>query len=120
MIQHCGANGYHVLDRLARPFGKGPRFVHMLGRYKPWSFEVVPSARHNPTDHLNMVCFELSPFFEAAQPFARELGWPGWLRRRTLPSRILNLAFGGNVALRGLPLAMVSWAAASLGRRSEL
>jgi hypothetical protein len=119
MIQHCGANGYHVLDRLARPSGNGPSFVHMLGRYKPWSFEDIPSVRRNPTDYLNMVCFELSPFFEAAQPFARELGRPGWLYRRTLPARILNLIFGGNVALRGLPLAMVSWAAASLGRRPE-
>jgi hypothetical protein len=120
MIQHCGANGYHVLDRLARPSGKGPAFVHMLGRYKPWSFDDIPSARHNPNEYLNMVCYELSPFFEAAQVFARELDRPEWLRRRTLPARILNLLFGGNVALRGLPLAMVSWAAASLGRRPEL
>lgn len=120
MIQHCGANGYHVLDRLVRPSGKGPVLVHMLGRYKPWSFEDIPSMRHRPADYLNLVCFELSPYFEAAKPFARELDWPAWLHRRTLPARILNLAFGGNVALRGLPLALASWAAASLGRRPEV
>ncbi len=120
MIQHCGANGYHVLDRLARPVGIGPVFVHMLGRYKPWSFEDVPFVTHNLTDYLNMVCYELSPFFEAAQPFASNLHWPAWLRRRTLPARILNLVFGGNVALRGLPLAIGSWAAAWMGRRPKL
>src|SRR5258708_1919819 len=80
----------------------------MLGRYKPWSFEDVPFVTHNLTDYLNMVCYELSPFFEAAQPFASNLHWPAWLRRRTLPARILNLVFGGNVALRGLPLAIGS------------
>jgi hypothetical protein len=121
MIQHCGANGYHVLDRLSRSAGTGPVFVHMLGRYKPWSFEDVPLITQSPTDYLNMVCYELSPFFEAAQPFASNLDWPGWLRRRTLPARILNLIFGGNVALRGLPLAMGSWAAAAwTGRRPKL
>jgi len=120
MIQHCGANGYHVIDRLARPFGSGPVFVHMLGRYKPWSFGKIPSARGNPTDYLHMVCFELSPFFEAAQPFSSDLGSPEWLRRRTLPAKLLNLFFGGNVALRGLPLAIISWAAALIGRRTRL
>lgn len=114
MIQHCGANGYHVLDRLNRPFGKRPSFVHMLGRYKPWSFECIPSIRKRPVDYLNMVCFELSPFFEAARPFALELGSPRWLTRRTLPAKILNAVFGGNVALRGMPLALIAWAAASI------
>lgn len=120
MIQHCGANGYHVLDRLCRPLGTGPVFVHMLGRYKPWSFENVPFVTHDPADYLNLVCYELSPFFEAAQPFASSLNWPEWLRRRTLPARILNLVFGGNIALRGLPLAIGSWAAAWMGRRPKL
>ena len=120
MIQHSGANGYHVIDRLSRPLGRGPVFIHMLGRYKPWSFEQIPSARRQVTDYLHMVCFELSPYFEVAQPYADKLGFPEWLRRRTLPARFLNLIFGGNVALRGLPLALVSWAAALSGRRPAL
>jgi hypothetical protein len=117
MIQHSGANGYHVLDRLSK---QRPVFVHMLGRYKPWSFDKVPSFRKNSNDYLNMVCYELSPYFEAAKPFAGDLGWPEWLRRRTLPAKLLNLLFGGNVALRGLPLALPAWFAASVGRRPKL
>lgn len=120
MIQHCGANGYHVLERLSRPFGNRPVFVHMLGRYKPWSFEKVPPARRSVADYFHMVCFELSPFFEAAQPFSAYLDRPGWLRMRTLPARILNSLFAGNVALRGLPLAFVAWVAALMGRRPKL
>jgi hypothetical protein len=120
MIQHCGANGYHVIDRLSRPLGSGPVFVHMLGRYKPWSFDEIPSPRYSPNDYLHMVCYELSPFFEAAQSYAILLGSPKWLRRRTLLAKFFNLTFGGNVALRGLPLALLSWAAASLGRRPKL
>jgi hypothetical protein len=120
MIQHSGANGYHVIDRLIRPFGNGPVFVHMLGRYKPWSFGTIPSARRNLTDYLHMVCFELSPYFETAQPYAAQLGSPCWLRRRTLPAKFFNLMFGGNVALRGMPLAIASWIAALSGRRPKL
>jgi hypothetical protein len=120
MIQHSGANGYHVIDRLLSLRGNGPAFVHMLGRYKPWSFETIPSIRRNSTDYLHMVCFELSPFFEAAQPYSNELGSPEWLRRRTRLARVLNFIFGGNIALRGLPLALASWIAAAAGRRPEL
>jgi hypothetical protein len=120
MIQHAGANGYHVIERVSRPFGNGPVFTHMLGRYKPWSFENIPSVRRNATDYWHMVCFELSPFFEAAQPFYNYLDRPVWLRMRTLPARILNWLFAGNVALRGLPLALVAWVAALIGRRPKL
>jgi hypothetical protein len=120
MILHAGANGYSVFDRISRPSGKGFFFVHMLGRYKPWSFDKVPSLRGNTTDYLHLVFFELSPFFQAAQPFSTHLGNPAWLKMRTLPARILNLLFAGNVALRGLPLALAAWIFESLGRQRRL
>jgi hypothetical protein len=120
MIQHSGANGYHVIDRLLSLCGNVPAFVHMLGRYKPWTFEEVPSIRRNSTDYLHMICFELSPFFEAAQHYSTELGYPEWLRRRTTPAKILNFIFCGNIALRGFPLALASWIAGVGGRRPEL
>jgi hypothetical protein len=120
MIQHSGANGYHVIDRLLRPLDNGPVFVHMLGRFKPWSCGEGLSPLHNPTEYMHLVCFELSPFFEAAQGYADFLGSPNWLRMRTLPARFFNSIFFGNVALRGLPLALLSWAAAIFGRRPKL
>jgi hypothetical protein len=111
MLQHCGANGYHVMDRIKAIKGAQPAFVHMLGRYKPWSFATVPDLRQARAEYFNLVCFELSPFHAAAAPYAGELGNPAWLRRRTWPARILNVLAGGNVALRGMPLALAAWGA---------
>ncbi|MBJ6120762.1 hypothetical protein JAO74_03035 [Sphingomonas sp. BT553] len=110
MVQHCGANGYHAIDRLRMIFRR-PAFIHMLGRYKPWSFVVPPDARRSKADYLHFLCFELSPFHAAAQPYAAALGHPVWLQRRSRVARVLNAAAFGNVALRGLPLALVAWAA---------
>ncbi|WP_156460618.1 hypothetical protein [Sphingomonas sp. Leaf339] len=110
MVQHCGANGYHVIDRLRMIFRR-PAFVHMLGRYKPWSFDVPPDPLRSKADYLHFVCFELSPFHAAAQPYAAALGNPTWLQRRSRLARVLNAMALGNVALRGLPLALAAWAA---------
>lgn len=65
MVQHCGANGYHVIDRLRMNFRR-LTFVHMLGRYKPWSFVVPPDFRRSRVDYLHFLYFELSPFHAAA------------------------------------------------------
>jgi len=111
MLQHCGANGYHVVDRLKVLRGARPAFVHMLGRYKPWSFDKVPDFRRARADYFNLVCFELSPFHQAAARYATHLGRPGWLERRTRLARLLHRLGGGNVALRGMPLALLAWGA---------
>ncbi|GGB35377.1 hypothetical protein GCM10011380_25980 [Sphingomonas metalli] len=111
MVQHCGANGFHVIDRLRTMFAPPPAFVHMLGRYKPWLFTKVPERSQQRVDYFNMVCFELSPFHAAAQPYARALGDPPWLARRTALARFLHAASLGNVPLRGLPLALAAWIA---------
>lgn len=109
MVIHCGANGYHVIDRLGHLFGSRAAFVHMLGSYKPWSFGDMPDRKTSPEDYLNMVCFELSPYHAASAPFAADLGNPAWLKRRTPLARTLNALTGGHVALRGLPLAAIAW-----------
>ncbi|MBT8471098.1 MAG: hypothetical protein HKN14_06135 [Marinicaulis sp.] len=120
VIFHCGANGYHVMHRLRNLFHDRSKFVHMLGRYKPWSFEEKPSVFSAPHDYLNLVCFELSPFHKAAQPFKSQVGDPAWLEIRTIPARIFNALALGNVALRGLPLAAGAWLLSAFGRRAPL
>ncbi len=109
MILHCGANGYHVVERLRHSFGADVAFIHMLGGYKPWSFDEVPDRRQSPDRYLHMACFELSPFHAASQPYAQALGDPAWLKRRTPLARTLHAATLGHVALRGLPLAAIAW-----------
>lgn len=109
MILHCGANGYHVLDRLGHLARNEAAFVHMLGHYKPWSFERPAHWRHARRDYVNQLCFELSPFFSAAKPIAPQIGNPAWLRRRTLPGRLFSAAAFGSPALAGMPLALVAW-----------
>lgn len=111
MVQHSGANGFHVVDRLRTVLSGPPAFVHMLGRYKPWSFAAVPDARHDRTDFFHLVCHELSPYHAAAQPYAAKLGNPPWLQRRTWLARTFNMMAMGNVPLRGLPLALLAWMA---------
>ena len=109
MILHCGGNGYHVVERLGHVFGAKVAFVHMLGGYKPWSFTDVPDRVTAADRYLHMACFELSPFHAASRPYAAALGNPPWLERRTGLARTLNALALGNVALRGLPLAMMAW-----------
>ena len=53
------------------------------------------------------MAYELSPFLAAAQPYAAALGHPPWLRRRTVPGRAFHALAFGNVALSGLPLAIL-------------
>lgn len=120
MVIHCGANGFHALDRLRTAIRPSYAFVHMVGRYKPWSFARVPHWRQERTDWFHLVCFELSPYFEGASPYGEALDRPAWLKRRTLPARLLNLCALGNVALRGLPLAVAAWGAEAIGRRPRL
>ena len=116
MLQHCGANGYHLRDRFAVLGGARPAFVHMLGHFKPWSFVEVPSIVRKPSDYLNLVCYELGPFFTAARPYAKALDSPPWLRRRTWAAILLNVVFFGNTALQGMPLAVGAWILANLQR----
>ena len=71
-IVHTGANGYHVRDRLQVLFGAKPAFVHMGGRYKPWSFAERPPRLSSAWLHL--LSFELSPFFEGRDPMRRRSG----------------------------------------------
>lgn len=116
MILHCGANGYHVMNRIGHMFSCTAVFVHMLGRYKPWSFAKGISARQDRNAYINQICFELSPYFEAAQPFRSHLGEPGWLKRRTMPARIMHRLFFGHRALQGLMPALAGLVTELFGR----
>lgn len=116
IVLHRGANGYRPGERLLRLAGVRPALAHMLGPLKPWSFEQVPAPRSQPADYVHLVSYEVSPVFRAAQPHAAALGHPPWLRRRTLPGRILAALFLGNPALAGLPLSLVAESAARVRR----
>ncbi|MFS0771533.1 hypothetical protein [Sphingomonas sp. 1P08PE] len=111
MIVHCGANGYHALERLGHVFGAGRvAFIHMLGGYKPWSFDEVPDRQTERQKYLQMIFFELSLFHAVSVRYAAAMGNPRWLTRRTRMARVFNMLAFGNVALRGLPLALMAWA----------
>lgn len=116
LILHCAANGYSLADRLKVLAGARPALVHMLGPYKPWSFDVPPEPRRQPGAYLHYLSYEVSPFLSAASPYADELGDPAWLRLRSLPARLLNALALNNPALAGLPFAAASTAARSLKR----
>lgn len=120
MILHCGANGYHVRTRLGHMLSCRAAFVHMLGKYKPWSFTGPASLRDGRDRYLNQICFETSPYFEAAQPFRNDLNNPIWLERNTGPARILHRLFLGHRGLQGLPLAMMGLLAEKLGRKGKV
>lgn len=120
MILHCGANGYHVRTRLRHVLSCRAAFVHMLGKYKPWSFTAPVSLKGGRDRYLNQMCFELSPYFEAAQSFRGKLGNPEWLRRNTLAARILHRLFLGHRALQGMPPALMGLLAEKLGRRGSV
>ncbi|MEQ9455382.1 MAG: hypothetical protein RLN76_12425 [Phycisphaeraceae bacterium] len=111
---HCGANGYHVVDRLRDLTGSKAVFTHMLGSYKPWSFASFPDWYRQPRDYFHLVCYELSPFFEAGRAYASHLSHPVWLTRRTLPAKILSTISLGCVPIQGMPLALAAWAAAGV------
>lgn len=117
LILHCGANGYHVVERLHHLVRNDAAIVHMLGRFKPWSFDEMADWRRDRGKWFQQLCFELSPYFAAALPFAGHLGNPAWLKRRTLPGRLFNALGFGNPALSGLPFALAAWLAFLLFRR---
>jgi hypothetical protein len=117
MILSTGANGYHVLERMGHLVKNEVAFVHMAGRFKPWSFEQLTDWRRDKAAYLNQLCYELSPFFKAARPFAGRLGRPAWLERRNRLAWLLNALAIGNPALSGLPLALLAWLAAMLFHR---
>jgi hypothetical protein len=120
MILHCGANGYHVQTRLGHMLSCRAAFVHMLGKYKPWSFKAPASLSEGRDRFLNQMCFELSPYFEEAQPFREQLGNPEWLQRNTVAARILHRLFLGHRALQGMLPALMGLAAEKLGRRGSV
>jgi hypothetical protein len=66
------------------------------------------------------MCFELSPYFEEAQPFREQLGNPEWLQRNTVAARILHRLFLGHRALQGMLPALMGLAAEKLGRRGSV
>jgi hypothetical protein len=105
MVLHSGANGYSVGDRLRSLMRPPPLFTHMLGAYKPWSF---PNSGLSKDAYFHLVCYELSPYFEAARVYADKIPEASFLKRRTRFAKILNGLFFGNIALRGLPLAIVA------------
>ena len=117
MLFHVGGNGFSLQQRMAVLRGAQPVLVHMPGVHKPWGFDPLPGPLRQPGAHLHAVCYELSPYFEAAQPLAPGLGDPPWLRRRTLLARLLNALFLGNVPLRGMPLALLAAATMRFRRR---
>ncbi|MFO0951396.1 MAG: hypothetical protein U0835_09650 [Isosphaeraceae bacterium] len=115
VIQNSGANGYHVLERLAN-LGRGlPPLIHMLGREKPWDFSAVPSARAKPRDYLELVAIELSPYVAFGRRFQAELGEPApWLSVRTAAGKVCSWGGLGHPTLQGLPLALVAQCLAKL------
>jgi hypothetical protein len=117
VILSTGANGYHVLERMGHLVKNEVAFVHMAGPFKPWSFGQTVDWRQDRAAYLSQLCYELSPFFTAAKPFADRLGRPVWLERRNRLALLLNALAFGNPALSGLPLALLAWLAATLFHR---
>lgn len=113
-ILHCGANGFHVLDRVKLIFREKPKFIHMLGPFKPWSFNSYNNSKIKNKMYFHQVCFELSPYFEFASLYRKDIGNPEWLSRRTRLARFFNFMFLGNWALQGLPIAAIAWLTESL------
>jgi hypothetical protein len=108
MLIHCGARGFQISDRIKNIVPHHTAFVHMLGKYKPWSFNDIPNKYNNKEAYRHAVCFELSPFHAACQPIASQLENQNWVHRRTPEAIIWNKLTFGNVALRGMPLALAS------------
>jgi hypothetical protein len=109
IIQNSGANGYHVLERLAN-VGRGlPPLIHMLGREKPWDFRTVPSLRRHARDYMELAAIELSPYVSVGRRYKRELGEPSpWLDIRTALGKVFSWSCLGHPSLQGLPLAIVA------------
>jgi len=108
MLIHCGARGFQIKDRMRNIIYSRPTFVHMLGKYKPWSFNTIPSKSTDPNAYRHAVCFELSPFHKACEVISQSMNHPDWMLRRTKTAKFWNAFFIGNVALRGLPMALIS------------
>lgn len=118
MLQDSGANGFSLRDRWLVLAGGRPAFVHALGAIKPWDFGSAPRLRPAGR-YLAHLAYELSPYFEAARPYAGLLGDPAWLRRRSWVAKGLNAVCAGNIALRGLPLALPAALSAGYRRRAR-
>lgn len=109
VVQDCGANGFHVLDRLRNLRSTRVMFVHALGKNKPWHFDDPAAAG---IGYMRWATYEVSPYFSAAQAYARYLPRARWLVRRNPLAIALSAASGRGFARAGFSLAVVALATA--------
>lgn len=114
VVQDCGANGFHVVDRLRNIFSSRIMFVHALGAVKPWHFGEIAARNIN---RKQLITYELSAYYNAASSYAAEVGNPAWLTRRTGIARAMNLVEWRSLGVPGLPIALVSLVMAPALRR---
>jgi hypothetical protein len=116
IIQFFGSTGYTTAERVGNLRHGLPPFIHSQGFRPWWPREPTGSGW---SDRFATVYRDLSPYTVAAQSYADVLDDPTWLTPPSRTARLLRGLGAANVALTGLPLALVADAARVLKRRSD-
>ncbi|MDX2100218.1 MAG: hypothetical protein SFW36_20775, partial [Leptolyngbyaceae cyanobacterium bins.59] len=108
IIQYFGPAGYTLQERLLNLFQGLPPFIHSQGE-KPWYRSKTPPDWTSFSQYLEYVRLEISPYNHIAAYYKNQVDEKDldWLADSSFLSKLLRGIGFGNVALTGMPLAIL-------------